>query len=65
MGRQAVASSSRIVAISPDDGTAIDLKKPALAAALAWLVPGMGHFYQGLVFKAVVFMVSLGGIFLA
>ena len=65
MGRQAVASSSRIVAISPDDGTAIDLKNPALAAALAWLVPGMGHFYQGRVFKAVVFMVSLGGIFLA
>lgn len=28
------------------DGQMVDLKNPALAAFLAWLVPGLGHFYQ-------------------
>lgn len=28
------------------DGQTIDLKNPALAAFLAWLIPGVGHFYQ-------------------
>jgi TM2 domain-containing membrane protein YozV len=46
----------RIVAISPDDGAAIDLKQPELAALLAWLVPGLGHFYQGRTRKGVLFM---------
>lgn len=65
MARQAVASSPRIVAISPDDGAAIDLKNPALAALLSWLVPGLGQLYQGRVFKALLFMVPLVGVFLA
>ncbi len=65
MGRQAAVSPPRIVAISPDDGSAIDLKSPALAAALSWLVPGLGQLYQGRTLKAVIFIVSLTGIFLA
>lgn len=64
MGRKATVSPSRIVAISPDDGSAIDLKNPALAAVLSWLVPGLGQLYQGRTLKAVLFMVSLTGIFL-
>jgi hypothetical protein len=41
----------RRVAISPDDGTAIDLRNPGLAAALSWLIPGLGQLYQGRTFK--------------
>lgn len=33
----------------------IDLKNPVLAAALAWLVPGLGHAYQGRWFKAILY----------
>ncbi len=29
------------------DGIKIDLRNRALAALLAWLIPGAGHFYQG------------------
>ncbi|MCE2727579.1 MAG: hypothetical protein LW698_12495 [Planctomycetaceae bacterium] len=41
----------RLIAISPDDGAAIDLRNPFLAAALSWLVPGLGQIYQGRRFK--------------
>lgn len=46
----------RIVAVSPDDGSAIDLKNPALAALLSWLIPGLGQLYQGRRFKGGLFM---------
>jgi hypothetical protein len=65
VGRQAAASPPRVVAISPDDGSAIDLKNPALAAALSWLVPGLGQLYQGRTFKAILFMLPLSAVFLA
>ena len=42
----------------------IDLKDPRLAAFLAWLVPGLGHFYQGRTAKGVLFMVCILGTFL-
>ncbi len=42
---------------------AIKLKDPALAAFLAWLVPGLGHWYQGRRAKAVLFFVCIMGIF--
>jgi hypothetical protein len=41
----------------------IDLKDPALAGLLAWLVPGLGHAYQGRYGKAAVFGVAILGIF--
>jgi hypothetical protein len=41
----------------------IDLKDPALAALLAWLVPGLGHWYQGRKAKAVLYFVAIVGIF--
>jgi hypothetical protein len=55
----------RIVAISPDDGSAIDLKNPALAALLSWCVPGLGQLYQGRTYKGRLFMGAILGTFLA
>ena len=37
----------------------IDLKNPALAGVLAWLVPGLGHFYQGRTAKGILFSVCI------
>lgn len=45
------------------DLPAIDLKEPALAALLAWLIPGLGHWYQGRKAKAVLFFVCIMGLF--
>ncbi len=42
----------------------ISLKDPALAAFLAWLVPGLGHLYQGRTAKGLLFLVCIMGIFL-
>ncbi len=42
----------------------IDLKDPALAAFLAWLIPGLGHLYQGRKAKAGLFFVCIIGTFL-
>ncbi|MBI1899772.1 MAG: hypothetical protein HYS13_01500 [Planctomycetia bacterium] len=39
----------------------IHLKDRRIAAFLAWLVPGLGHFYQGRRFKAIVFFVCIFG----
>jgi len=55
----------RRIAISPDDGTAIDLRNPALAAALSWLIPGLGQLYQRRTLKGVIFLVTLLGTLLA
>jgi hypothetical protein len=41
------------------DGTHVDLKNRYLAAFLAWLVPGAGHFYQGRYAKAGIFVVCI------
>jgi hypothetical protein len=44
--------------------TTVPLKDPALAAFLAWLVPGLGHLYQGRTAKAILYFVCLTGTFL-
>jgi hypothetical protein len=41
----------------------IDLKEPGLAAFLAWLVPGLGHWYQGRKAKAALYFVCIMGLF--
>lgn len=41
-----------------------DLRNPALAAFLTWLVPGLGHWYQGRRFKAVLFGACVIGIYI-
>lgn len=57
--------AGRTVAISPDDGSIIDLRNPWLAALLAWCIPGLGHFYQGRNHKGGLFMGAVLGMFLA
>lgn len=41
----------------------INLKNPNLAALLAFLIPGAGHWYQGRCFKAVIYSVCVLGTF--
>ena len=65
MGKQVPATGQRVVAISPDDGSAIDLRDPGVAALLSWLVPGLGQLYQRRRLKGRVFMAALVGILLA
>ncbi|HEV3122035.1 MAG TPA: DUF6677 family protein [Isosphaeraceae bacterium] len=43
--------------------SAIKLKNPALAALLAWLVPGLGHIYQGRYAKGVLYFTCILGLF--
>lgn len=52
------------MAVSPDDGAAIDLKQPMVAMLLAWLLPGAGHLYQGRRFKGVLFLVVILSVYL-
>jgi hypothetical protein len=47
----------------PDGEISIDLKDNVLAAFLAWLVPGLGHLYQGRLFKAALFFLMIMGLF--
>lgn len=42
----------------------IELKDPELSAFLAWLVPGLGHFYQGRRAKGALFLICILGVFL-
>ena len=46
------------------DPHAVPLKDPFTAAILAWLVPGLGHIYQGRTAKGLLFFVCLMGTFL-
>jgi hypothetical protein len=53
-----------IPAAADDDSVVeIDLKDPRLAAFLAWLVPGLGHIYQGRTGKGILFFVCIVGTF--
>ncbi|MBA3483088.1 MAG: hypothetical protein H0T51_14875 [Pirellulales bacterium] len=42
----------------------IELKEPWLAALLAWMLPGMGHMYQGRTGKGLLFFICVMGTFL-
>jgi hypothetical protein len=50
-------------AADPSAATEIDLKDPRLAAFLAWLIPGLGHIYQGRTSKGILFFVCILGTF--
>jgi hypothetical protein len=41
----------------------IRLRNPLLAAFLAWLVPGLGHYYQGRIGKAILYATCILGLF--
>lgn len=63
MAQTSVKIDTRSAAGEPTE-LEIDLKDPRLAALLAWLVPGLGHFYQGRTAKGVLFFVCILGTFL-
>ena len=52
---------SKVVSVSSESAQVetIDLKDPAFAALLAWLVPGLGHLYQRRTAKGILFMVCI------
>lgn len=50
------SDSSTTIAV---DGQRVDLRNRALAAFLAWLVPGLGHMYQGRYTKGGLFFVCI------
>jgi hypothetical protein len=56
---------SKTVSLSPSssDADRVDLRDPYLAAILAWLLPGAGHWYQGRRSKAVLFFLCIVGTF--
>ncbi|MBQ8287098.1 MAG: hypothetical protein IJZ10_12475 [Thermoguttaceae bacterium] len=43
----------------------VDLRNPKLAGLLAWLVPGLGHWYQGRRAKAIIYAAAIWPILLA
>jgi hypothetical protein len=55
------STAERIIPVA--GGEPIDLRDPAVAAFLAWLVPGLGHFYQRRTAKGLLFMVTILGTF--
>jgi Family of unknown function (DUF6677) len=59
----AMAKTTIPAAADDDSVVEIDLKDPRLAAFLAWLVPGLGHIYQGRTGKGILFFVCIVGTF--
>jgi len=57
-------SDSKVV-LSKEEHIDIDLKNPYLAALLAWLVPGLGHYYQKRYHKAILFFLCIVPTFVA
>lgn len=61
------ASPTSSSATTPTAGTrpapGISLRAPALAALLGFLVPGLGHLFQGRIFKGCLFLVCILGTF--
>jgi hypothetical protein len=47
-----------------NESQSIQLKDPLIAGVLAWLVPGLGHFYQGRNAKGALFTICILGTFL-
>ena len=47
-----------------NESQAIQLKDPVVAGVLAWLIPGLGHFYQGRNAKGALFAICILGTFL-
>ncbi len=55
---------AKTVTHASDESTIeINLKDPRLAAFLAWLIPGVGHIYQGRTGKGILFFVCILGTF--
>ena len=50
-------------AAASDEAIRIELKEPWLAALLAWMLPGLGHLYQGRTGKGLLFFICVLGTF--
>jgi hypothetical protein len=61
--KTAMAKTTTDTSATDESVVEIDLKDPRLAAFLAWLVPGLGHIYQGRTGKGVLFFVCIIGTF--
>jgi len=48
---------------APEDLIKIELKEPWIAALLAWMLPGLGHIYQGRTGKGLLFFICILGTF--
>jgi hypothetical protein len=59
-----VSKAASTTIVSPE-GEVLELKDPLFAAVLAWLIPGLGHLYQGRTAKGVLFMVCVLSTFVA
>jgi hypothetical protein len=57
---QPVTSSAAGKSVAP---VAVDLRDPYVAAILAWLIPGLGHWYQRRRSKAALFFLCILGTF--
>lgn len=57
-------SKAAVASLSPQPVEVVDLKDPIVAAALAWLIPGLGHIYQGRTAKGLLFMICILSTFL-
>ena len=57
--RASRVSKALITVSGPQGEEVIDLKDPAIAAFLGWLIPGLGHLYQGRTLKGLLFMVCI------
>jgi TM2 domain-containing membrane protein YozV len=52
-------SKGAVTSGGPAPDETIELKDPIVAALLGWLVPGMGHLYQGRTAKGLLFMICI------
>jgi hypothetical protein len=52
------------VFVPEDEPIVVDLRNPFLAGLLAWLVPGLGHYYQRRFHKALIFFVCIVPLFI-
>jgi len=57
-------ASRNTAAFDSPDAIEVELKDPWLAALLAWLIPGLGHLYQGRTGKGILFLICILGTFL-
>ena len=48
---------------APENAIEIQLREPWLAALLAWVLPGLGHIYQGRIGKGLLFFICVMGTF--
>lgn len=56
-------SPSTTVAAAEELPAELELKDPAFAAFLAWLIPGLGHWYQGRTGKGILYFLCIVPLF--